>query len=93
MKRFGRCVLNFVLSLLFHWYWCIPAVILLVLHFIFGISIWWSVGAFALYVIGVRIYVRVIGWLIRMGNRDEPENKNVNPYSVGRKEKKEHDIR
>ena len=82
MKKFWQYVLNFVLSLLFHWYWSIPAWILLILHFIFGISVWWSVGAFVLYVIGVRVFVHAVGWLVHMGNEDEKPQKNKNPYST-----------
>lgn len=82
MKRFRQYVLNFVLSLIFHWYWSIPAWILLILHFVLGISIWWFAGAFALYVIGVRIFVHAVGWLVSMGNEDEKPQKNINPYSV-----------
>lgn len=82
MKRFWQYALNFILSLVFHWYWCIPAIILLICHFVFGISVWWSVGAFVLYVIGVRIFVHAVGWLVRAGNEDEKPQKNKNPYSV-----------
>ena len=81
MKKFFQYVLNFILSLIFHWYWSIPAWILLILHFAFGISVWWSVGAFILYVIGVRIFVHAVGWLVYMGNQDEKPAKNKNPYS------------
>ena len=85
IKKFGEYVLNFVLSLLFHWYWCIPAIILLILHFVLGISIWWAVGAFVLFVVGVRIFVHVLGWLVYMGNQDERPSKNKNPYSNNRR--------
>ena len=93
MKKVGLYVLNFILSLLFHWYWSVPAWILLALHFTSGISIWWFIGALALYVIGVRLFVHVVGWLIRAGNSEEPETKNKNPYSAGQREKTEYDIR
>ena len=81
MKRFLQYLGSLFLSLLFHWYWSIPAWILLILHFTVGISVWWFVGALLLWIIGVRIFVRVIGWLTYMGNKPEAENKNVNPYS------------
>lgn len=93
VRRFGEYVLNFFLSLVFHWYWSIPAWILLILHFVFRISIWWFIGAFALYVIGVRIFVHVVSWLVRMGNREEKRTKNINPYSMGSREKNNNDIR
>lgn len=86
MKRFFQYILSVLLSLLFHWYWSIPGWILLILHFVVGISIWWSVGAFLLWIIGVRVFVRVIGWLTYMGNKPEDENKNKNPYSKKNKD-------
>lgn len=93
MKRVGIYILNFLLSLLFHWYWSIPAIILLICHFVFGISIWWFVAAFLLFVIIVRLYVRFISALIRAGNDKEPVTKNKNPYSVKNRERSNHDIR
>ena len=80
--KFLRYVLFFLLSLALHWQWSIPAWILLVCHFVFGISIWWFVGAFLLFVIGVRLYVRFMGTMIRLGNEDEAPKENKNPYSV-----------
>ena len=81
--RFLNYVISFLLSLLFHWYLCIPAVILLIFHFVFGISIWWAVGAFILYVVGVRVYMHILGRLVHMGNIKQNENRNVNPHSTG----------
>ena len=81
MKRFFDYIVSVLLSLLFNWYWSIPAWVLLILHFTLGISIWWFVGALLLWIVGVRVFVRVIGWLTYMGNKPEEENKNINPYS------------
>ena len=52
MKRFGEYALNFILSLLFRRCRSIPAIILPILHFVLGISVWRPVGAVALYVSG-----------------------------------------
>lgn len=87
MKRFFEYIFNVFLSLVFHWYWSIPAWILLILHFTLGISIWWFVGALLLWIIGVRVFVHVVGWLTHMGNQPEKENKNKNPYSKNGKDK------
>lgn len=81
--RFLRFLFYFFLSLILHWEWSIPAWILLICHFAFGISIWWFVGAFVLYVVFVRLYVHFIGGMIRLGNSDEAPKENKNPYSHG----------
>ena len=100
MKKFFKYLLSVLLSLLFHWYWSIPAWVLLVLHFTLGISIWWFVAALLLWIVGVRLFMRLVGWLTYMGNKKEAENKNVNPYSKNNEKttqtserNKENDIR
>jgi hypothetical protein len=70
-------LINLVLNL----EWSIPAWILLLLHFIFDISILWFVGAIALWVVGVGVKTAVFSWLIREGNRPDPPKENKNPYS------------
>ena len=69
------------INLIFDLEWTIPAWILLVVHFIFKISIWWFVGALLVWVIGVAIKTAVFSWLIREGNRPDPPKENKNPYS------------
>ena len=81
--KFLRSVLFFFLNLLFHWRWSIPAWILLICHFAFGISIWWFVGAIILFVVCVELYALLIGGMIRLGNADEAPKQNKNPYSNG----------
>ena len=93
MKNFFKRLLSVLLSLLFHWYWSVPAWILLALHFIIGIPIWWFVAALAAWIIGVIVFMRVVGWLTYMGNKKEQENKNKNPYSVNNERSADHDIR
>ena len=69
------------INLIFDLEWTIPAWILLVLHFVFDISILWFVGAIALWVVGVGVKTAVFSWLIREGNRPDPPKENKNPYS------------
>lgn len=69
------------INLIFDLEWTIPAWILLVVHFIFKISIWWFFGALLVWVIGVAIKTAVFSWLIREGNRPDPPKENKNPYS------------
>lgn len=69
------------INLIFDLEWTIPAWILLVLHFIFDISILWFIGAITLWVVGVGVKTAVFSWLIREGNRPDPPKENKNPYS------------
>lgn len=69
------------INLIFDLEWTIPAWILLVLHFVFDISILWFIGAIALWVVGVGVKTAVFSWLIREGNRPDPSKENKNPYS------------
>lgn len=69
------------INLIFDLEWTIPAWILLAIHFIFGISIWWFVGALVIWVIGVAIKTAVFSWLIRTGNTPDTPKENKNPYS------------
>ncbi len=69
------------INLIFELEWTIPAWILLVLHFVFDISILWVIGAIALWVVGVGVKTAVFSWLIREGNQPDPPKENKNPYS------------
>lgn len=69
------------INLIFDLEWTIPAWILLVLHFVFDISILWFIGAIVLWVVGVGVKTAVFSWLIREGNRPDPPKENKNPYS------------
>ncbi len=69
------------INLIFNLEWTIPAWILLALHFIFEISLWYFAGAIALWVIGVAVKTIVFSRLIREGNRPDPPKENKNPYS------------
>ena len=70
-----------LINLIFDLEWTIPAWLLLATHFIFKISIWWFVGALAVWIIGVAIKTAVFSWLVRVGNIPDPPKENKNPYS------------
>lgn len=61
----------------------IPAAILLVLHFLLGISLWWSVLALAVWLAWILLYMLVIGWARDCGNTADEYRENKNPYSQG----------
>ena len=72
-----------LINLIFDLEWTIPAWLLLAAYFIFKISIWWFVGALAVWIIGVAIKTAVFSWLIHVGNIPDPPKENKNPYSSG----------
>lgn len=81
-KRDGSFFLCLLFNMLMNAEWCIPAVILLILHFVLGWSLWFAVGAFALWVIGIIIWMLLIGKAVQYGNENTPNRPNKNPYSA-----------
>lgn len=69
------------INLIFDLEWSIPAWLLLIAHFVFKISIFWFLGALALWIAGVAIKTAVFSWMIRVGNIPDKPKKNKNPYS------------
>lgn len=73
-------LLCFLLTLIMNIEWTIPAWILLVLHFVLDISIWWFGGAMILWITVFFFITLVISWANKSSVPDvQPENKN--PYS------------
>lgn len=62
----------------------IPAWILLILHFVCGISLWWFAGAMGVFFLYILIWMLVLRLIARMGASAKPDPKieNKNPYSV-----------
>ena len=83
VKKDSGFLLSFFINLLFNLEWAIPAVICFVLHFIFGISLWWTLGFIALWVIIVLARTSLLFALNRVGNMPEKQRENKNPYSSG----------
>lgn len=86
MKRARDFFLVFLFNLLINFEWTIPAWVLLVLHFVLDLSIFWFIGAIALWIVGIFVWMSVIGWAGRCATDLNDNKKNVNPYSVGYKE-------
>lgn len=81
------------INMLFHLEGTIPAWILLILHFIFGLSIKWfwiALGVWiALLLLSMLIWGKITGWAAKCGNTPDPPKKNINPYSVRSPQKQE----
>ena len=76
-------MLSFFVNLLFNLEWAIPAVICIVLHFVFGISLWWTFGFIALWIVVVLARTSLLFILNKAGNMPEKKRENKNPYSSG----------
>lgn len=82
-KRSGNFILCLLFNMLLNFEGLIPAAVLLVLHFIFGWSVWWSALAAALWIVWLIIWMLFIGWAGRCSSTPDPPKENKNPYSVG----------
>ncbi len=80
-KRSGGVLLCFLLNLLLNLEWAVPAVVLLVLHFVIDISAWWFVSALALWILIVFVETAVISWVARCDTGSDRQRENKNPYS------------
>lgn len=85
IRRSGNFLASLVINLLLNLEGSIPAVILLGLHFWLGISIWWFVGALALWILSLIVTMRFLGWAADCGRRKDPPRENKNPYSAKNK--------
>ena len=65
----------------------IPALILLGLHFWLDWPLWPVWVALGLWVLGIVVWMRIVGWAADCGNTPDPPKENKNPYSVTNKEK------
>lgn len=81
-KRTGGFWLCLVINLLLNLEGSIPAWILLALHFWLGISIWWFVAALMAWIMGMILWMWIMGWARDCANTPDPPKENKNPYSV-----------
>ena len=61
--------------------WLFPAVVLLVLHFVFGLSLWWTAAAVGLWILWILVAVALLCLASKAGNAPRPQTENKNPYS------------
>ena len=81
-RRSANFFLCLLINLLLNLEWSIPAWILLALHFWLGISIWWFVGGLALWILGILLGMKLMGWAAACGSEKDPPKANKNPYSA-----------
>lgn len=79
----GAFVLVLLLNIALNFRLTIPAWILLALHFILGISLWWFAGAMGIFFLYILIWMLVLRLMGRAASAavDPPPIENKNPYS------------
>ena len=82
-KRSGNYFFCLLINILLNLDGAIPGVILLVLHFWLNISIWWSICAFAAWILYLMIWMIILGWAGRCSSIPDKPKENKNPYSSG----------
>ena len=80
-KRSFGFLLCLLINLLLNLEWSIPAWILLALHILLGISVWWFIGGLAFWILAVWLGTWLMGLAVRYGNEKDPPKENKNPYS------------
>ena len=83
MARIGDFLLCLLINSVLNPEGFIPAALLLVLHFLTGISVWWTVLATGLWISVLILRIFLIGWAGRCGSIPDPPKENKNPYSRG----------
>ena len=80
-KRSGNYLLVLLINMLLNFELSIPAWVLLILHFVIDLSIWWFIGALGVWVVSAMSAMWVVGWANRYGNVPDRPKENKNPYS------------
>lgn len=81
-KRSGSFWLCLLSNLLLNLEGTIPAIVLLGMHYVFGLSLWWAAGALALWIFGMVLWMKFMGFAARSSGEKDPPKENKNPYSV-----------
>lgn len=86
IRRSGGFLLCLLINLILNAEWSIPAWVALGMYHWLGISIWWFVGALALWVARILLGMWLFRWASACGNQKDPPKENKNPYSVKRRD-------
>lgn len=84
LRRNGGFWLCYVINLLFNLEWTVPAWILLALHVWLDWSLWWFVGALALWAGILLLITLLLSFIASCGSSTDRPKKNKNPYSASR---------
>lgn len=70
-----------LLNLVLNAAWAIPGIVLLILHFWLGISLWWAIAAFGLWILGTVLFMLLIGKAA--GTESPAERRRTNRRKPG----------
>ncbi|MBQ1977822.1 MAG: hypothetical protein II225_03655 [Ruminococcus sp.] len=82
-NRSGNFLLCFLFNIFLNIELALPGIVLLALHFWAGLSVWYSVAAFALWIVTTLFWMKVIVWARKCGDTPDKPKENKNPYSSG----------
>ena len=89
MRVGGSFFLSLLINMFLHFEGSVPTWILLVLHFVIGLSIQWFWSALGVWFGGLMLWMLIVGrfcsWASRCGSTADRPKENKNPYSVGAK--------
>lgn len=80
-KRGGNFFLCLLVNMLLNIEGIIPSAVLLILHFVWDIPLWWSAVAFGLWILVILAFGFFVGWASRCASEPNPPKENKNPYS------------
>lgn len=83
-KYSGSFFIMLLFNILINIEWSLPAWILLILHFVIDLSIWWFIAALVLWIVFILLWMLVIGGAAKCGSEPTPYRENKNPYSAGK---------
>lgn len=81
-RRTGNFLICLVFNMLLNLDGLIPTAVLLVLHFLLKISVWWSVAAAVIWIAVLLAWMFIIGWARDCSNESDAPKENKNPYSA-----------
>lgn len=84
-KRQGDFFFSLLINILLNPEGFLPAIALIVFHFVLGRSLWWAALAAAVWVLWLIIRMLLLGRVVKCGNKPDPPKENKNPYSAKNK--------
>lgn len=86
-KLSGSFFICLLINMLLNFEGIIPAAVLLALHFVLKLSVWWAAAALIIWLLWLIVWMKIIGSAGQCGNTADPPKENKNPYSSDRQQK------
>lgn len=92
-KLSGSFFICLLINMLLNFEGIIPAAVLLALHLVLKLSVWWAAAALIIWLLWLIVWMKIIGSAGQCGNTADPPKENKNPYSSNRQPKKTINLR